>query len=31
MVYDMAMSLANAQTRPRLDVPKPDPHGQCRQ
>ena len=31
MVYDMAMSLANAPTRPPLDVPKPDPHGQCRQ
>jgi peptidase M28-like protein len=31
MVYDMAMSLANAPTRPQLDVPKPDPHGQCRQ
>ena len=31
MVYDMALSLANAPTRPTLDVPKPDPHGQCRQ
>jgi Zn-dependent M28 family amino/carboxypeptidase len=32
MVYDMAMALANAPTRPRLDVPKPaDPHGPCHQ
>lgn len=32
MVYDMAMALANAPTRPQLDVPKPaDPHGPCRQ
>jgi Zn-dependent M28 family amino/carboxypeptidase len=32
MVYDMAMSVANAPIRPALDVPKPaDPHGPCRQ
>ena len=32
MVYEMAMTLANAPSRPKLDVPKPaDPHGQCRQ
>jgi hypothetical protein len=32
MVYETAMSLANAPARPKLDVPKPvDPHGPCRQ
>jgi hypothetical protein len=32
MVLDAALSLANAPTRPALDVPKPaDPHGPCRQ
>ena len=32
MVFDAAMQLANAPTRPKLDVPKPaDPHGPCRQ
>jgi len=32
LVYDTAMLLANAPSRPALDVPKPaDPHGQCRQ
>ena len=32
MVNDMALALANAPTRPRLDVAKPaDPHGPCRQ
>jgi hypothetical protein len=31
MVYDAAMSLANAPTRPKLSAPKPDPSGGCRQ
>ncbi|HEY7235487.1 MAG TPA: M28 family peptidase [Gemmatimonadaceae bacterium] len=32
MVYDAATRLANAPSRPKLDVPKPaDPHGPCRQ
>jgi Zn-dependent M28 family amino/carboxypeptidase len=32
MVLDAALSLANAPTRPALDVPKPaDPHGPCQQ
>ena len=32
MVYDAAMLLANAPSRPKLDVPKPaDPHGPCKQ
>jgi Peptidase family M28 len=32
MVFDAAMSIANADRRPSLDVPKPaDPHARCRQ
>lgn len=32
LVFDAAMQLANAPSRPALDVPKPaDPHGPCRQ
>ena len=32
MVYDAALSIANADHRPALDVPKPaDPHAPCRQ
>jgi hypothetical protein len=32
MVYDAAVSIANAPARPKLDAPKQgDPHGQCRQ
>lgn len=32
MVYDAAMAIANAPTRPRLDAPKAaDPHAPCRQ
>ncbi len=31
MVYSAANVLANMAHRPRLDVPKPDPRGQCRQ
>jgi hypothetical protein len=31
-VYDAAMLIANANERPKLDVPKPsDPHAACRQ
>jgi hypothetical protein len=32
LVYDAALSIANADERPKLDVPKPaDPHARCRQ
>jgi len=30
-VYAVTLHLANANDRPRLDVPKPDPHAPCRQ
>lgn len=30
-VYAVTLRLANADDRPRLDVPKPDPHAPCRQ
>lgn len=31
MVFDAALNVANADRRPRLDVPKPDPKARCRQ
>ena len=31
MVHAAALSIANMTHRPQLDVPKPDPRGQCRQ
>ena len=31
LVYDAAMRIANLDHRPAIDVPKGDPHAQCRQ